>query len=97
MDALPCVAESRQMSCQAGGYAVRIVPRKSVNFAQLRWAVRAVQVEHGFAPRADDVNMCRMVIVRINCHPQPFEAQHRRHQENNKLSAWVFQLTIRGY
>jgi hypothetical protein len=79
MDALPCVAQFRQMSRQISRDAANVVSPKIVIFPEFGRAIRAMQVEHSFFPSADNVDMRRSMIVRIDCHSQPTETQNCRH------------------
>jgi len=52
---------------------------KAKVLAQLRRAVRASQIEDGFAPRTDYMDMRRPMVIRVDHDPQPIEATYRRH------------------
>ena len=59
--------------------AVHHLQRDPVAFPQLWRAVRAVQHEHGFAIRCNDVDMGGAVIVHVDSHAQAIEAKDSRH------------------
>lgn len=50
-------------------------PREPVDLPQFGRAVRAVENEHRLAPRPDDVDMGRAVVVRVDHH----ERERRGH------------------
>ena len=50
-----------------------------VALAQFWRTIRAVEQEHGFTFRADDMHMRRRVIVGVDRNPQAVDAQDRRH------------------
>jgi len=71
--------------------AVHHLQRHPITFPQFWRAVRAVQHEHSFAIRRDDVDMGRAVIIDIDFHAQAIEAKDSRHWRRYNLIAWVFQ------
>src|SRR5947209_10330211 len=87
MDALPGMAEFGQMSHQIDNYPGHLVAAKSVILPQLRRTLGAVQVEDRFAVRADNVDVGRSMIVRINRHAQATETQDRKSTRLNSSHA----------
>lgn len=76
--------------------AVHNLQRHTMAFPQFWWSVRAVQYEHGFAIRRDDVDMGRAVIVHLDSYAQAIEAKDSRHWWIYNLIAWVFQVAALG-
>ena len=67
------------MRQQTGRYLAYFGFVESVAFPQLRRAVGAVEHEHSFAFRTDDMHMRRQVITRVDRDPRTVEAQNCRH------------------
>lgn len=61
------------------GDVAYLVSAEPVAFAQFRRPLWAIEQDHGFAFRADDVHMRRRVIVGIDRDPQAVDAQDRWH------------------
>jgi hypothetical protein len=81
MDSLPFTAQGRQIGGQDHLDAVDLLQPEPIVFPQLRRSVRTMQIEHGLAALADDMDMCGTMIVRIDHGAQGAQAKHRRHPE----------------
>lgn len=67
------------MSRQIGRYLAYFGSVEPIAFAQLRRAAGAVEQEHGFTFRADDMDMRWRVVVGVDRDPQAVDAQDRGH------------------
>ena len=67
------------MSQQISRYLAYSGSVEPIAFAQFRRAVGAVEQEHGFTFRADDMDMRWRMVVRIDRDPQAVDAQDRGH------------------
>lgn len=67
------------MSQQTGRHLAYLGSVEPIALAQLHRAARAVEQEHGFTFRADDMDVRRRVIVGIDRDPQTVDAQDCRH------------------
>src|SRR5262245_57467376 len=88
MDALPFFANLGEVLRQPLNDPTHLLPRPTIVFEQLGRSFGAVKVKHHLVPSADDVHVCRPMVVRIDHDPQPVQAQNRG---QHKLSAWVLQ------
>src|SRR5690348_5284541 len=79
MELAPFIAKLRQCIRQSVKDSVDFRPRESIVAAQFGWAVGTVQQEHGFARRADHVDMRGAMIVRVDHDPQTAESQDGWH------------------
>jgi hypothetical protein len=79
MNLPPLRAKDWQLFGQFLLNAVHYLQRHPMTFPQFWRAVRAVQHEHGFAIRRNDVNMGGAVIIHIDSHAQAIEAKDSRH------------------
>jgi hypothetical protein len=60
--------------------AVELANGKAVVLAKANWTFRAVQIEDGFRPRTDDVNVCWPVVVRVDDYSKVANSQDGRHR-----------------
>lgn len=70
------------MSQKIGRYLAYLGSFEPVAFTQTRRPSRAIQKEHSFAFRANDMHMWGRVVVRIDRDPQAADAQDRRHHSH---------------
>jgi hypothetical protein len=75
----PFPAQFRDVRDQLVLDAPNVLAVEAVDSAQLWWAVRTVQNEHGFAPSSDDMDMSGPVIVGVDHHPQAIESENSWH------------------
>lgn len=59
----------------------QVSPVKAAVLAQLGRAIGAVQEEHHLATASSDADMRRPMIVRVDDHAQPVDAEDGRHVE----------------
>jgi hypothetical protein len=79
MDAPPGFAEQGQMVAKFTADAPQFLLGKTIVLAQLRRSVRAVEIEHRFAPVPQNMDMRRPVVIRVDHHPQPEDGQYSGH------------------
>lgn len=87
MDSAPGRAQGGDMLGQLGFDLRQLARLETDRFAQGRRTGRTVQVENGFAVAADDVNVRRLMIVRIDHHAIGGEAVDGRHDPSYKTKA----------
>jgi hypothetical protein len=75
----PFLAQFNDVRCQIVLDASNVLDVETVGSAQLWWAVRTVQNEHGFAISTDDMDMSGSVIVGVDHHPQAIESENSWH------------------
>ena len=68
------------MNQQIGGHLAYIGSVEPITFAQFSRAARAVEQEHGFTFRADDMHMRGRMVIGVDRDPQAVDAQNRRHR-----------------
>lgn len=69
MDLLPCPAEFVEFRCERLFEPIDFLQRETEVAAGRGRTSRAVQVEEGFFARAENVNVCRAMIVGVDDHP----------------------------
>lgn len=79
MNHLPCLAEFVEVRCERLLKPIDFLQRKTEVAAERGRTSRAVQVEEGFFTRAEDVNVCRPMIVGVDDHPKTGPAEYGRH------------------
>ncbi len=77
----------RQHSC----YVLDLATRESIVLAEVNGTNQTVQIEDGFVPRANHVDVGGPMIVRVDDNPKSVEPEDRRHKliVHEFLTAWV--------
>jgi hypothetical protein len=79
MQSLPFAAGDDQIHRQKRSNSAYVPAAEPVVLLQLDWAAGAMQVKHHLAAVADNVNMRRPMIVRIDYDAQSGKAQYSWH------------------
>jgi len=81
MNSLPLLTKCSQGFSQNPSNVIYLRTGKTVVFAKLNWAARAVQIEHRLVVGTNHVDVSRTVIVRVDGYPQAIEPEDRRHED----------------
>src|SRR5205085_143894 len=82
---LPFPAQQLHVLSQRRDDPGHVASRKPVILAQLDRTDRAVQIEHCLVALADDMDVRRRVVIRIDDHSQTAYSQDRRQVESQPL------------
>ena len=78
-DRSPFSAKGWDVGQKIGSHHPYLGSVEPIAFAQVRRTIRAIEQEHSFTSRADDMHMRRGMIIRIDRDPQAADAQDRWH------------------
>jgi hypothetical protein len=82
MDSLPFAAQRCQTGDQGVFDATDLPEPEPIVFSQFHRSIRTVQVEYGLAALANDMDMGRPMIVRVDHGALCANAQNRRHRKD---------------
>ena len=81
MNPLPIPAELQNVLIQGFLYRIQFVLRKAEVLPKARRSLRAVQFENSFVSAADDMDVCRPIVIRIHRDTKTWEPQNGRHMQ----------------
>jgi hypothetical protein len=79
MNVLPCCAQHLQVTSKDSLDLGDFPSRESVIFPNLNRSRPAIQMDYSLATSANDMNLCRPVVIRINHCAQSIKSQRGRH------------------